>query len=379
MSLYTIEKIVTAASYPRNPGSTVLSSDHLQVAYDRYTPVQPIAENKIKLNLVFIHGTGMNKGIWNYHIGRLFEIYKNSPSVGINRVVSVDASNHGDLAIINGDKIGWCPHWDDGGKDLVAVAKNEQFNGTPTERTIVIGHSMGGFQAIVAGVYEPALFDSIIAVEPVFYMRNEYVEVAAATFGKVTRYLKDDFDSEKDFDEFYRKRSFYRAFPDKVLQPLIASEKQVHVDSSGKKTWSVKTDANKQLASYYAALVSIPVGMAALKSLRIPLLHVVGKSATWNPPEIADYFKGEQPELVETVIVNEGLHLLHGEKPDETVDIIKAHIDKRVSEAERIKGAAPEIKHHGNRDAILKEFSGYMLKADFKSAIGFSSQKQSKL
>lgn len=379
MPNYTIETVFTAAAYPRGPGSTTLATDRLQVAYDRYTPVEAVSGNKIKLNLVFVHGTGMNKGVWKYHIERLFEIYRNNASVGINRVLCVDSSNHGDLALANGDKIGWCPHWDDGGRDLVAIAKNEQFNGTPTERTIVIGHSMGGFQAIVAGLYEPALFDSIIAVEPVFYMRKEYLEFAASTFGKVARYLKDEFDSEEDFNTFFRKKSFYRAFPDKVLQPLIESEKWTHVDASGKKTWRVKTDANKQLVSYYTAMVSIPVGMAALKSLSVPLTHVVGSDATWNPPEIAEYFKEEQPDLVETVIVEGGLHLLHGEKPDETVDIIKAHIDKRVTNAQRIKGSAPEIKHHGDRKAILKEYTEYMLKADYDSALGFASQSRPKL
>ncbi len=140
------------AHYPRTPlNSTVYPSDRLDLVLtvyesrllDSVDSAHNDLHNKEIINLIFVHGTGMCKEVWNYHIDKLFRGNdKKDRKWILGTAVAIDAVNHGDSYLLNKNKVGWCYNWLDGGKDISRVVKKLNLKG----RTLSIGHSMGGYQ-----------------------------------------------------------------------------------------------------------------------------------------------------------------------------------------------------------------------------------------
>lgn len=371
---YTVEVKNTDGVYPRGVGSTILPTDTLKVAYRRYKTNKPVPEGITKINFIFAHGTGMNKSVWSYHIEQLYKLNEASSTWRVDSVVSVDDAGHGDSSLLNEGKIGWSCDWRDGGKDLINVVKHEMkqtgdFVPSSTTRNVLVGHSMGGYMVAYAGFLEPALFDLVVSIEPVLYYNEMYTEFFVTRMKKLSKMLRDEFPSENAARSFFEK-SFYKVMDKRVLDDFVSDE----LYSEGGK---VKTKAKvpAQLATYMSALYCVYPGQQALKSMEIPFLHVVGTQAMWNPPDAVEYIRSAVPEqFIETAEL-EGDHLVHGDKVDETVELIKEFVDKRAKFIKDHKEYFPEVKHKNDRDAILKDKWAHMLDGDIERACFFATPR----
>ncbi|CUM46435.1 uncharacterized protein AC631_04928 [Debaryomyces fabryi] len=361
--LYTLEKKTTDAAFPRVPGSTILSNDRLKIVYNKYLTARgAISKDKIKVNLIFAHGTGMNKSIWNYHIKKLFEHSQSASTWVLNSVLSIDAIGHGDSSLLNEGKIGWVYKWEDGSKDIIQVIKHEQqttneFVNNASTKNILIGHSLGGFMAVVAGFYEPSMFDAVIPVEGVLFMDPKTDGRFLGIFSKLSSILIDRFESEEEYNDYFTKFSIYKAFHPEVLKDFMEDEKATYVDPETKETkFMTKASTTNQMTTYYSARISIPLVMEIFPLLTVPLVHVIGSKATWNPPQSIKFIRDAVPKeyLLDAIDIPEGEHLVNGNDPDALVKIIEDTIKKRVNTAIEIRPNDPEVKYGGNKSEILK-------------------------
>lgn len=361
--LYTLEKKTTDAAFPRAPGSTVLSNDRLKIVYNKYlTTKGAIPKDKIKVNLIFAHGTGMNKSIWNYHIKKLFEHSQSASTWVLNSVLSIDAIGHGDSSLLNEGKIGWVYKWDDGSKDIIQIVKHEQqttneFVNNVSTKNILVGHSLGGFMAVVASFYEPSMFDAVIPVEGVLFMDPKTDGRFLSIFSKLSSILIDKFESEEECNDYFTKFSIYKALHPEVLKDFMEDEKATYVDPETKETrFMTKASTSNQMSTYYSARISIPLVMRIFPLLTVPLVHVIGSKATWNPPQSVKFVRDAVPKeyLLDTIDIPDGDHLVNGTDPDVLVRIIEETIRKRVDTAIENRPNEPEVKYGGNKSKILK-------------------------
>lgn len=379
--LYTLEKKTADATFPRANGSTICATDRLKLSYNKYFTVRnTIPKETIKINLIFAHGTGMNKSIWNYHIRRLYDISERSEGWKLNSVLAIDAAGHGDSAMLNEGKPGWIYKWEDGAKDLIQVIKQEQRNDNefvngPYTKNILVGHSLGGFQAIMAAYYEPSLFDAVIPIEPVIYMDIKHAATFTKIFNKMAAFIIDKFDDEDQFNEYFKEFSFYKNMKPDVLRDLMEDEVATFIDPETKETrYMTKASNPSQMATYLSAVLSIPAGMAILPHLRTQVCHIIGDKATWNPPESIPYIRNAIPNeyLMDPVDIRGGQHLVNGEQPDEIIQAIENVILKRVEAAIENKQYVPEVKYAGNRSEILKAQWDLMTQGKIEQASKFS-------
>lgn len=371
---YTAEIKNTAAAFPRGAGSTVLPSDRLKVAYRRYKTSQPVPEGITKVNFIFAHGTGMNKSVWSYHIDQLYEMTKDSDDWRVDSVVSVDSASHGDSSLLNEGKIGWSFDWRDGAKDLINVVKHEMdstgdFIPSTTTRNVLVGHSMGGFMVSYAGFLEPSLFDSLISIEPVLYFDPMFREFFLLRVKKLGKILNDEFPSREVAQAFYSK-SFYNVMDKRVLNDFANDELY---EKNGK--FYTKASTKAQLATYLSALYCITVGQEALKNIQIPFLHVVGTKAMWNPPDAVEYIRSAVPQQFISTAEIDGDHLAHGDKVDDTVDLIRKFVDERVAFIKERAGEYPEVKYNNDRTAIFNNKWNEMLNGDTEKAVYFGTPR----
>jgi pimeloyl-ACP methyl ester carboxylesterase len=98
--------------------------------------------------LALLHGGAAHSGWWD-HV---------APQLAANRrVISVDLSGHGDSE--------WKPEYDRSqwAREVVAAVRAEHL-----DPAIFIGHSMGGWVSVFAGVVEPSAVREIIAIDSPF-------------------------------------------------------------------------------------------------------------------------------------------------------------------------------------------------------------------
>ncbi|PSK36502.1 hypothetical protein C7M61_003975 [Candidozyma pseudohaemuli] len=355
--LYTVEKKVADGVFPRAPGSTTLPTDKIKLVYNKFTPKQPIPKETTKINLVFAHGSGMNKGTWNYHIQKLYEASEKYTSWKINNVVAVDFFSHGDSAELNREKIGWTADWCDGGRDVVEVVKHEiretgDFTPDGWTRNILVGHSLGGFAVLWAGYLEPQLFDSIILVEPVIQYTQALNEWFFKRMIKAGKFIVNEYPSVEAAHEHLKKKTFYNVMEKNVLDAFVDDELVVNKDG----TVRIKAERRHQVATYCGVSYSAEKGMTILKDLQIPFYHITGADATWTPRESVDWIREEVPEhLLETADIPKGGHLVHGEQPLELVRLWIDFIDKRAKFTEEARKNFPEVKYGNDRKKIFEE------------------------
>lgn len=368
---YHRETKVAAAAFPRSVGTTTLPSDRLKVVYHKYTPTTTAPTGTTIINLVFAHGTGMNKSVWNVHIKKLFELSETS-SWKLGSVISLDHVSHGDSGLLNRPYLGWTSGWLDGARDLIAVVKHEMetcndFVPSAFARNIIIGHSMGGFVASYAGYLESSLFDSVIAVEPVLVYDSSHTPIFIKRVNRLALILQDDFASEEDAMEWYTKTSFYNVLEKESLDEFVADEL---IAENGR--FITKTSVMAQMASYISAILDVETGQYALKYLRIPYLHVIGKTALWNPPAAVEFIRSTVPtDLLETADL-EGEHLVHVTNVKDTVDTIASFVSRRATFVTENRLNFPEVKFNNDRKAIFNLKWPEMLKGNVKKSVSFT-------
>lgn len=382
MSGYKKEVKITDAHFPRQSGSTISVDDKLKIVYNKFSPTIPPPEDKIRVNLLFSHGTGMNKEIWNYHIEKLYRESYNQEHWYLGSVISFDCVSHGDSGVMNKDKLGWTYGWIDGGKDIIEIVKHENstcndFLNNRTSKNIIIGHSLGGHQVMVAGFLEPQLFDTIIPIEPVFYTPdNRFFYVFIDRFKKVQKYIYDTFKTKEEFYEYYTKFAFTKDMHPRISQDYIDNEFYEVYDPATKSTvYKSKASKVSQMATYLSSYWALEQSTAMIPHMKCKICYVWGEKARWNPPGTEEYFlENAKPEsLIEYHCVKDGTHLLNGELPDETVKIIQGVIEKRSKSAYEDKDCYPEIKFKGRpAEEVSQEFLNKMLENKMDEVVHFS-------
>lgn len=380
---FTLEKKQAKAHPVRAKGATLLAEDanNLTIVYNKYKSncPRPKPQSQLTYNLVFCHGTGFNKSIWNYHIKKLFQL---SQSLQVpwflDTVISVDAVGHGDSSLANSDKLGPVYTWDDGARDVIEVVQHEirstgDLKNDSNSRTVIIGHSMGGFIATYAAYLECTLFDSVIAVEPVLYGTPDNAAIYMKLFKKISGLILDTFDTEEDARYFFEKFSFTKLHNPEVLNDYMADEIYKTKNEEGKEVYKIKCLKNLQVAAYLGSMMSLRKGMLALPELRVPFLHVIGSKARWNPPESISWVRGAvNPKFFAGgVDIINGEHLVNGEKPDEVVEIIKDFLTKRNEVLDKEKSNIPEVSLKGDTAALREQEFGKLLKGDLQDIYGY--------
>ena len=356
-----LEKKQTHAYWPRGPGLSISMADKLELVYLKYSAEKSEPEKACTvINFIFAHGTGMNKSLWKSHIEELYRKNDGNEDWTIGSVISVDAAGHGDSGLLNKGKIAWGNDWRDGAKDLIEVVKHEinttgEFLPSAYTRNILVGHSMGGFQATYAAFLEPALFDACVAIEPVIFVDEGAGPFFIDRMKKIGKILREQFSSREDADRFFKKQSFYKVMDPRVLADFVDDE--VYFENGVYKT---KATNDSQLATYLSGLYSIQFGQNILSLLEVPYLFITGTQAGWNLPNSDEHVETSVPEHLLERAKLEGDHLVHGLNVTGTVDEIYRFAERRAEFVKLHRDDFPEIKYKNDHGSKVKSMFEHM-------------------
>lgn len=340
---YTYSLKTVLASPARYPHAVELDTPlnhaedyQLRISYRKYRTTRQLDPKTKPLNLAFCHGNGMNKGLWHYHIDKLYQRYPQ-----LNVVIAIDQVNHGDLVPHNQGKIGSVYNWNDGGKDVAKVLTVDELEVflQPDAVNVLIGHSLGGFQLLMATSREPQLFDSTIIINGVTELGQRYKD----TMRKLVKQWLDanrvvlEFDTKgKDWYaevmQFMSKQLFFKRFQPTVLHNMVYDE-YLGIYEIGKSYDRVelKTSARTQYTVYRDGpdLIweSLPkYGLITSK------VYVLFTDKDLMTPEGREDIKRRLPNA-EHFLIKDRFHLFNAEQPDECLDTICPWIEETYANA----------------------------------------------
>lgn len=349
----TKETKVIEAHHPRqNEFSTLRPDDRLRLAYNVLTDSTKTksvpAEERIVL--YFVHGNGMSKECWEYNANLLFEKHGDV----IEKMIAIDIVNQNDSYQLNKDKLGWLPQWGDGGRDVVKIVKAETGPGI----NILVGHSMGGVQCMYASLFEPALIDSLVTVDPVVFAEHgwesdeQVQKYLQKRFHKIHRLLRTEFKDKADYEKYIREGSMSRTWHPDIQTSYMNGSGIFHSDG----TVTFKTSALQQMSTYYATIYSFRHGLKLASLVDHEVLHIAGTQDSVTKRANAVECRKVLQHGVSVDIDGAG-HLVPFEKPHETVDAIAAFISRRRTRRLEIRSEYDSRKSFSpaQLDAMFKE------------------------
>ncbi|KAG1754813.1 Alpha/beta hydrolase family-domain-containing protein [Suillus paluster] len=155
-----------------------------------------VQDGRKGLTLFFTHANGFPKEIWETTLRYLLS----SPSASlIDEVWSWEAVQHGDAALINEIHLSGIYDWLDNAQDIAhfllhylpegassealpthlhllpeSISEYRKTKGFSSRSLVAVGHSFGGHSSILAAVNFPALFSSMVLVDPAAVQSGTY-------------------------------------------------------------------------------------------------------------------------------------------------------------------------------------------------------------
>ncbi|CCH62822.1 hypothetical protein TBLA_0I01640 [Henningerozyma blattae CBS 6284] len=355
---YSREIKIINAKWPRlEIDSTLNKFDKLKIVYEVFDfkyKSQIKLSHQINFNLVFCHGSGMSRSIWDYYIYKLTELIEAKPNSSqrefhINKIISIDQVNHGESYQLNKYKLGPNYNWNDGARDIIKIMELELYKNSTDSNTlnILIGHSMGGFQSLSANAHLPnnTLIDLTFIIEPVLithtFIPDSNITIVSSNFVKaISKKIKSNFSSIDEFNDFLNYSSFYNKNTNQdILNSIKKYELKVTLDQKTdggrvedkSPTLQVTTKMNfyQNLLCYLTNKPASPWLLNNLQFINNPIISIFGEKSDWCPVENQIALSKNLKNYKE-YFIPDGNHLINLEKPDKIIEIILENLTLHV-------------------------------------------------
>lgn len=376
---YTHEVVTTEASYPRYPGSVVLEKPskndecyRLKICYRRYQAAK-VVDNPI--NMVFLHGVGMNKGLWHYYIDLLYQKY---PRLSV--CIAADTANHGDSAQANAGKLGHFYHWHDGSRDICKIVKNEKSFLKPNAVNIIVGHSMGGAISLIASLFEPNLFDAVVLVNPVSWTSETFKMIVGMGMSKwltnsqmITDFTIKTDDWLQEVNDYFKAESFFKYFDETILNNMIYDEYNgIYDPKRAYNEVKLKTTKYHQLCSYASSFESVMTAMPLYENVTTPVYFLHSEEDV-QQEEACDFMEKSLQKVITRINIPGTYHLVNGDSPqiflpvlESTIEQVlkKHHVNRSIRDFDFEKQYGPNYKK-----TLLEKFLGEVTNSDLQGKL----------
>ncbi|KAG2159382.1 Alpha/beta hydrolase family-domain-containing protein [Suillus bovinus] len=206
---------------------------------NRYT--KRVQDGRRGLTLFFAHANGFPKEIWETTLRYLLS----SPTASlVDEVWSWEAIQHGDAGLINETSLSGIFDWRDNARDIAhfllyylpedasskvlpthlhllqeTISESRKTEGLSSRYLVAVGHSFGGCSSVLAAVNFPALFSSIILVDPVIINGGYSSHFNRLTLAALSR--REHWPSREEALRLFKASPFFRAWHPDTLQLYV--------------------------------------------------------------------------------------------------------------------------------------------------------------
>lgn len=319
------------------------------------------------LTLFFAHANGFPKEIWEPTLARLLD----SPAGNlIDEVWAWESIQHGDAAIINRGSLSKFFDWSDNTRDIVNFFTNflpsqpsparlplhltripeiesldRRSHGFLHRRVMVVGHSYGGCTSTLAVQNFPALFDSLVLIDPVIPKPFTSEEVGKVYHDKTDVLLtgsllrRDTWSSREEALATFLKNPFFRAWHPDVLSVYVDAGLYETTDDQGNAVVKLKMPGIYESICFSERVVGHEVyhNLAAIEE-RIPIRWIVpgtDEADQFGAPGATGQRVWARPRNSSNIRIAGAGHLIAQERPIELAEdlesfILRHYLHRRV-------------------------------------------------
>ncbi|OAX36910.1 hypothetical protein K503DRAFT_772027 [Rhizopogon vinicolor AM-OR11-026] len=195
------------------------------------------------LTLLLVHAIGFPKEIWEAVLQYL--LYSPSASL-IDEVWSWEAVQHGDAALVNQTNLSCIFDWQDNVRDIThfllhylpedvssktlpthlhllpeTISEHRKTKGFSSRSLVAIGHSFGGYSSALAAVNFPALFSSLVLVDPIIVQKSgAYSDIQLGLmYAALAR--RDRWPSREEALRLFKVSPFFKAWHPDALRLYV--------------------------------------------------------------------------------------------------------------------------------------------------------------
>ncbi|KAH9927946.1 alpha/beta-hydrolase [Epithele typhae] len=199
------------------------------------------------VTLFCAHANGFSKELWEPALLHLVSRYSSIAKYAVDEIWSFEAANHGDSCLINEPALGGIFNWKDNSRDILhflkyylpavpdagtlpthllrldaTVAHARREHGILERRLVFMGHSFGGCSVVRAALAEPALFKTLLLVDPILSSMGPRMSsegIADLVLGAVAR--RDGWSSREEAHRQFAAVPFFQAWDPAALDVYV--------------------------------------------------------------------------------------------------------------------------------------------------------------
>ena len=213
---FQVRHYVLPGQYIREyPAATANSQeDDLLLHINHYTPLKPVDPGALNITIIGAAANGLTKELfeplWDdlyRHLQRL--------GIGIHGVWIADQVHQGESSILNENKLGNDPCWNDHSRDMLHIINH--FREQMPRPLVGIGHSMGGQQLANLALIHPRLLSLLVLIDPVILRRTPDVNLLS----QMSAARRDLWPSRAEAASAIRRSKSFQKWDSRVLDRWV--------------------------------------------------------------------------------------------------------------------------------------------------------------
>ena len=220
-SSFRVQEHTIPCQYVREyPGATLENQeDDLFLHIKQYTPFEQSHSQHEAVTIIGAHANGFPKELYEPLWDDLSRILGKHGQC-IKAIWIADVAQQGMSGILNRDKLGNDPSWNDHSRDLLHMINH--FRKEMSRPLVGIGHSMGGNHLVNLAYLHPRLLTSLVLIDPVILNASTATPAnSVVTHAQASTFRRDDWPSRAEAASTVKKSKFYQSWDPRVLELWI--------------------------------------------------------------------------------------------------------------------------------------------------------------
>lgn len=220
--IFRVQEHTIPCQYVREyPGATLENQeDDLYLHVKQYTPLDQSYSQPGAITIIGTHANGFPKELYEPLWDDLFRALRKQGQA-IRGIWISDVAQQGMSGILNEEKLGNDPSWNDHPRDLLHMINH--FRKDMPRPLVGIGHSMGGNHLVNLAYIHPRLLTSLVLIDPVIHYASAAApdEFSLSTT-QASTFRRDDWPSRAEAASSVKKSKFYQSWDTRVLDLWIS-------------------------------------------------------------------------------------------------------------------------------------------------------------
>lgn len=193
--------------------------DDLVLHVKQYTPLDQSYTQAGAITIIGTHANGFPKELYEPLWDDLSQALRKQGQT-IRGIWIADVAQQGMSGVLNEDKLGNDPSWNDHSRDLLHMINH--FRKEMSRPLVGVGHSMGGNQLVNLAYLHPRLLTSLVLIDPVIQTASAAApDKSRLSHTQASTFRRDDWPSRVEAASSVKKSKFYQSWDPRVLDLWI--------------------------------------------------------------------------------------------------------------------------------------------------------------